>query len=100
MRTIMQLEKEIENVKKRMEKNSKKNFDSMLQEHLGKQFLIKSSRLDQMKEVEKLINKNYADMVSLIEHEFPDDRVAEKITDYIEDYKKELEVLITGGQSK
>lgn len=47
-------------------------------------------------EVMKVIDENYANLISLIEHEFTDDRVAEKITDYIEDYKKELKQKLGG----
>lgn len=97
MRTIKQLEKEIEEFTKLIKSNRGDGIKLLKWKYFRH---AKDSQLKQTKEIVELIDKNYADMVSLIEHEFTDDRVAEKITNYIEDYKKELKVLITGGQSK
>lgn len=49
-------------------------------------------------EVLDLINKSYADMVALVEHQFPDDIVADKVMDAVEDYTDELKLRLTGDK--
>ena len=79
MRSIKELEEEFEDLKKRSEKNKKKNYDSMLNENLLGQMLIKSSRLDQAREICKVIeskvkkyNKYWLDAHKKGEHQLED----------------------------
>jgi len=79
MRSIKELEEEFEDLKKRSEKNKKKNYDSMLNENLLGQMLIKSSRLDQAREICKVIeskvkkyNKYWLDAHKKGEHQSED----------------------------